>query len=60
MQITKINLQRTKVVEGLNFIINGLNFFFEMNGLKFLIRVFKVFFRMVRNDFFSRTVNKSY
>ena len=28
MQITKINLQWTKVVEGLNFIFNGLNFFF--------------------------------
>ena len=28
MQITKINLQWNKVVEGLNFIFNGLNFFF--------------------------------
>ena len=41
-------------MEGLNFIFNGLKFFFfdQMNRLKFLIRVFKVFFRMVRIFYF--------
>ena len=31
MQITKINLQWNIVVEGLNFIFNGLNFFFFLD-----------------------------